>query len=122
MKINYETEFKYIQGKFFKFKYIRVYLKEFRLSSIFKYFQGRYGPCIKTLSPSNYDHKGIWQKKINYFKLPTLPVLYVLYPKPQFQVSHGVFNITPPEGKAVFRRMHTKQANKKVVGCVHGAE
>ena len=43
----YETELKYIQGKFFKFKYIQVYLKEFRLSSIFKYFQGRYGPCDK---------------------------------------------------------------------------
>ena len=44
-EINYKTEFKYIQGIFFKFKYIQVFLKEFRDSSIFKYFQGRYGPC-----------------------------------------------------------------------------
>ena len=43
-EINYKTEFKYIQGIFFKFKHIQVYLKEFRDSSIFKYFQGRYGP------------------------------------------------------------------------------
>ena len=47
-EINYKTEFKYSQGIFFKFKNIQVYLKEFRDSSIFKYFQGRYGPCIYT--------------------------------------------------------------------------
>ena len=56
-KINYKTEFKYIQGNIFKFKYIQVYLKEFRLSSIFKYFQGRYGPCYNVFLTTSFSQR-----------------------------------------------------------------